>query len=153
MQKAVSIRCISLSLPITLPRPETKCRFTIRKYRFLKIVSRIYIIFNTFSQICTLSESGKRGLAKPAARYLEQGRLGLSSGVDIPVNVNSDGKIGRLARIFEEIIHRLRSYVGEIDSVLDSIAGGDLTNGGRCCKTPFWGIRYRPPPILSIRSV
>ena len=33
-----------------------------------------------------------------------------------------------LAQIFCETIHRLRSYIGEISSILDSIAGGDLTN-------------------------
>lgn len=37
----------------------------------------------------------------------------------------------RLAYIFEKTIHRLRSYVGEIASTLDSISSGDLTASTR----------------------
>ncbi len=65
------------------------------------------------------------------AGYLEQGRLGLSSGEEIRVGVRSNDEIGELGRIFEETILRLRSYIGEIAGVLDSIAGGDLTNSAQ----------------------
>ncbi len=65
------------------------------------------------------------------AGYLEQGHLGLSSGEEIRVGVRSNDEIGELGRIFEETILRLRSYIGEIAGVLDSIAGGDLTNSAQ----------------------
>ncbi|MEY8386132.1 methyl-accepting chemotaxis protein [Oscillospiraceae bacterium 38-13] len=65
------------------------------------------------------------------AGRLEQGNLGLSSGEEIRVTVRSNDEIGELGRIFEGTIQRLRSYIGEISEVLDSIAGGDLTSRAR----------------------
>ena len=65
------------------------------------------------------------------AERLEQGNLGLVSGEEIHVCIRSNDEIGHLARIFEETICRLRAYIGEIASILDSIAGGDLTNSPR----------------------
>ena len=62
------------------------------------------------------------------ARRLEKGDLGLTSGQEIVINVHSNDEVGDLAQIFRETIHRLRSYIGEISSVLDSISNGDLTN-------------------------
>ncbi len=65
------------------------------------------------------------------AGRLEQGNLGLASGEEIDIAVHSNDEVGQLARIFEGTIQRLRSYIGEIASVLDSIAGGDLTATAR----------------------
>ncbi len=65
------------------------------------------------------------------ASRLEQGNLGLSGGGENGITVHSNDEVGRLARIFERTIHRLRSYIGEIADVLDSIASGDLTASAR----------------------
>ena len=62
------------------------------------------------------------------ASRLEKGDLGLASGQDISISVHSNDEVGDLAQIFRETIQRLRSYIGEISSVLDAIASGDLTN-------------------------
>ena len=63
------------------------------------------------------------------ASRLEKGDLGLTSGQEINITVHSNDEVGDLAQIFRETIQRLRSYIGEISGVLDSIANGDLTNG------------------------
>ena len=65
------------------------------------------------------------------AGQLEKGDLGLTSGQEIIISVHSNDEVGDLAQIFRETIQRLRSYIGEISSVLDSIANGDLTNSVR----------------------
>ena len=62
------------------------------------------------------------------ASRLEKGDLGLASGQEISISVHSNDEVGDLAQIFRETIQRLRSYIGEISSVLDAIASGDLTN-------------------------
>ena len=61
------------------------------------------------------------------ADRLAHGDLGLTSGEDIQISVHSNDEVGDLAQIFRETIHRLRSYIGEISSVLESVADGDLT--------------------------
>ena len=61
------------------------------------------------------------------ASRLEQGNLGLNGGGESGIAIHSNDEVGRLARIFERTIQRLRSYIGEIASVLDAIASGDLT--------------------------
>ena len=76
----------------------------------------------------------KRTVSAPLAEItqvasrLEKGDLGLASGQEISISVHSNDEVGDLAQIFRETIQRLRSYIGEISSVLDAIASGDLTN-------------------------
>ena len=65
------------------------------------------------------------------ARRLVAGNLGLSTGEEVNINVRSQDEIGELAFIFKDTIHRLRSYIGEISTVLSSIAGGDLTHSAQ----------------------
>ncbi len=65
------------------------------------------------------------------AEHLEEGNLGLATGDEIHISIHSNDEIGELGQIFEETIRRLRAYIGEISSVLDSIAGGDLTNAAQ----------------------
>lgn len=60
-----------------------------------------------------------------AASRLEQGSL--AEGGDQSITVRSNDEVGQLARIFEGTVRRLRSYIGEISSILDAIASGDLT--------------------------
>ena len=62
------------------------------------------------------------------AERLEQGNLGLADGQTAGARIYSGDEIGMLGRIFESTTLRLGSYIGEISSVLDSIADGDLTN-------------------------
>ncbi len=61
------------------------------------------------------------------ASRMEKGDLGLASGQEIVVSAHSDDEIGMLGTMFEDTIRRLQSYIGEITSVLDSIAHGNLT--------------------------
>ena len=65
------------------------------------------------------------------AGRLEKGDLGLASGQEIAIDVHSKDEVGDLAQIFRATIQRLREYIGEISSVLDSIASGDLTISAR----------------------
>ena len=75
----------------------------------------------------------KRAVSRPLfrltilARTLEQGDLGLNQHETMTVDIHSDDEIGLLAQSFDGTISRLRNYIGEISSVLESIAGGDLT--------------------------
>ncbi len=97
------------------------------------VVSLIVIVVCVMVMAAYLKKTVSAPLAEitQVAGYLVQGRLGLSSGEEISVNVHSNDEIGELGRIFEETIRRLRSYIGEIADVLDSIANGDLTNGAQ----------------------
>ena len=97
------------------------------------VVSLIVIVICVMIMAAYLKKTVSAPLAEitRVAGYLEQGRLGLTSGEEINVSVHSDDEIGELGRIFEETIRRLRSYIGEIAAVLDSIASGDLTNSAR----------------------
>ena len=65
------------------------------------------------------------------ASRLEQGNLGLGGSEEEGITFRSNDEVGRLALIFERTIRRLRSYIGEIASILDSIASGDLTASAR----------------------
>ena len=62
------------------------------------------------------------------AERLEQGDLGLSTGDEVPVSVQSNDEIGELSQIIEATMRRLGSYIGEISGVLEAIAGGDLSS-------------------------
>lgn len=71
--------------------------------------------------------SGPLGKITQAAIHLENGELGLSNGAEIQIGVRSNDEIGLLGETFENTIHNLRSYIGEISHILGSIAKGDLT--------------------------
>lgn len=61
------------------------------------------------------------------AQTLEQGNLGLGLSQNMLADIHSDDEMGILAQSFDKTIERLRNYIGEITSVLESIAEGDLT--------------------------
>ena len=67
------------------------------------------------------------GKITEVAKHLLQGDLGLSSGREAAVEVQSNDEVGELARTFQAIIVRLRDYIGEIDVMLGAIAVGNLT--------------------------
>lgn len=69
------------------------------------------------------------GKITDVAERLEEGDLGLASGREVKVSTHSNDEIGELGRIFEGTIRRLKGYIGEISSVLGSIADSDLTQG------------------------
>lgn len=62
------------------------------------------------------------------AQTLEQGDLGLNQHQTMMVGIDSNDEIGRLSHSFDSTISRLRNYIGEISSMLEAIAGGDLTS-------------------------
>ena len=63
------------------------------------------------------------------ARTMEQGNLGLESGSDLSAGIRSSDEIGLLAEIFERMIRRLKGYIGEISTILESISDGNLATG------------------------
>lgn len=75
--------------------------------------------------------SNPLGEITKVATRLEKGELGLDGDNETWAGIQSNDEIGVLGRIFEETIHRLRSYIGEISEVLGSIAGGNLTKDAR----------------------
>ena len=84
--------------------------------------------------ILVMSSLLKKTVSYPLAEItqvadrLAHGDLGLTSGEDIQISVHSNDEVGTLGQIFDETIRRMRSYIREISSVLDSISNGDLTN-------------------------
>ena len=93
------------------------------------LVSIAVIIAGIFFLTAYLKKTVSAPLAEitRVAGRLEQGRLGLTGGEEAGITIRSNDEVGRLALIFERTIRRLRSYIGEIASILDSIASGDLT--------------------------
>ncbi|MDE6607059.1 MAG: cache domain-containing protein [Lachnospiraceae bacterium] len=61
------------------------------------------------------------------ANAMEQGELGIGNSQDIKLNIRSNDEVGMLAGVFEETIRRLKGYIGEISTVLEAIAAGNLT--------------------------
>ncbi len=97
------------------------------------LVSIAVIIVGIFFLTAYLKKTVSSPLAEitQVASRLEQGNLGLNGGGDSSIAIYSNDEVGRLARIFERTIQRLRSYIGEIASILDAIASGDLTTSAR----------------------
>ena len=94
------------------------------------LVSIAVIIVCVFFLAAFLKKTVSAPLAEitQVANRMERGDLGLNdSNGERGINVHSNDEVGQLARIFERTIHRLRSYIGEIASILDSISSGDLT--------------------------
>ena len=61
------------------------------------------------------------------AQTLEQGDLGLNQHQTMMSRIDSDDEIGVLSKSFDNTISRLRNYIGEISTMLEAIASGDLT--------------------------
>ena len=97
------------------------------------LVSLAVIVVCIFFLTAYLKKTVSSPLAEitRVAGRLEQGNLGLSGGEEGGIAIHSNDEVGQLALIFERTIRRLRSYIGEIASVLDSIASGDLTASAR----------------------
>lgn len=84
------------------------------------------------------------------AQTMEQGSLGLGSGQELKADIRSNDEIGILAEIFENTIHRLKSYIGEISTVLESISKGDLsTNTTQNYVGDFTSIKNSLDDILN----
>lgn len=97
------------------------------------LVSLAVIIACIFFMTAYLRRTVSAPLAEitQVASRLEQGNLGLNGSGESAIAIQSNDEVGQLAYIFEKTIHRLRSYVGEIASTLDSISSGDLTASPR----------------------
>ncbi len=61
------------------------------------------------------------------AQTLEQGNLGLNQHETMMAKIDSNDEIGILSKSFDNIISRLKNYIGEISNILKAIASGDLT--------------------------
>lgn len=63
------------------------------------------------------------------AQTMEQGNLGLGDSQEMSAGIRSNDEIGVLAQSFENTIHRLKGYIGEISNVLEAISEGNLMIG------------------------
>ena len=61
------------------------------------------------------------------AQTMERGELGLNGSQSMEIDIHSNNEIGFLAETFQKTILRLKGSRGEISTVLESIAQGDLT--------------------------
>ncbi len=61
------------------------------------------------------------------AQTLEQGNLGLNQHETMMAKIDSNDEIEILSKSFDNIISRLKNYIGEISNILKAIASGDLT--------------------------
>lgn len=76
-----------------------------------------------------ISHSVSRPLSRLTrlAQTMEEGNLGLGQEQSLTTGIRSKDEIGLLADIFENTILRLRGYIGEISTILESISLGNLT--------------------------
>lgn len=88
----------------------------------LVVVSVILVAF--FIRYAVSTPLGK---LTDLANAMEQGELGIGSSHDIKLNIRSNDEVGLLAGVFEDTIRRLKGYIGEISTVLEAIAAGNLT--------------------------
>lgn len=110
---------------------------TVRHVFFVILLSAAATLLAIVICVCLLTVYLKKNVSIPLgeitriARQLEQGELGLASGKEIKINIQSDDEVGILGGAFAAIIHRLRAYIGEIDEMLGAISKGDLTRSTR----------------------
>ena len=110
---------------------------TVRRVIFVVLLSAAATLLAIVVCVCLLTVYLKKNVSIPLgeitriARQLEQGELGLASGKEIKINIQSDDEVGILGGAFAAIIHRLRAYIGEIDEMLGAISKGDLTRSTR----------------------
>ena len=97
------------------------------------VISIIAIIVCNLILIVYLRKNVSTPLAEitQAAGRLAHGDLGVNSGTPININVQSDDEIGTLGRMFTETGQRLSSYIGEIATILNSIANGDMSKSAQ----------------------
>ncbi|MCI8484662.1 MAG: HAMP domain-containing protein [Lachnospiraceae bacterium] len=91
----------------------------------------VMIILSIMLMSLFISRSVSRPLSKLTllAQTMEEGKLGLGQEQNLTVNIHSNDEIGLLSSIFENTILRLRGYIGEISTILESISNGNLTAG------------------------
>lgn len=76
-----------------------------------------------------------RSVSKPLARLaglaqrMEQGDLGLKEKQALKVEVRSNDEIGYLTHVFQNMMDRLKGYIGEISVTLAAISEGNLNVG------------------------
>lgn len=75
-----------------------------------------HAVFKPLSKLTTLAQT------------MERGDLGIKN-KRVKVDIHSNDEIGFLAQTFENTMSRLNGYIGEISTVLRSIAQGNLTVG------------------------
>ena len=93
------------------------------------LVSLAVIVACVFFMAAYLKKTVSNPLAEitQVASRLEQGNLGLNGSGSSGITIHSNDEIGCLAHMFERTIQLLQSYIGEISSILNAIASGDLT--------------------------
>ena len=82
------------------------------------------IIMSIFVRRCVSSPLAK---LTTLAQRMEQGDLGIQSSQALTVTIRSNDEIGYLTHIFQNMITRLKGYIGEISVTLSSISDGNLT--------------------------
>ncbi len=89
----------------------------------------VFVLIGVILVALFIGTAVSRPLAKltQVAITMEQGDLGIERGKEIKLDIRSNDEVGVLARIFESTIRRLKGYIGEISTILEAIAAGDLT--------------------------
>lgn len=93
------------------------------------MVGGSFVIISVILVALFIRYAVSRPLAKltKLADAMEQGELGIGSSKEIKLNIRSNDEVGTLAGVFENTILRLKGYIGEISTVLEAIAAGNLT--------------------------
>lgn len=112
---------------ISLTEAEEEINHTIR---LAVLVGVAFVLFS----LILISVFIRNAVSKPLsgltklAQTMEEGRLGIGETASVKqAKIRSNDEIGLLADIFENTIDRLKGYIGEISSILESIAEGNLT--------------------------
>lgn len=71
--------------------------------------------------------SGPLAKLTSLAQRMEHGDLGLRTKEMLKVDIRSNDEIGYLTRIFQNMMNRLKGYIGEISVTLAAISDGNLT--------------------------
>lgn len=112
---------------ISLEEAEEQINHTIELAVF---VGAAFVVFSLLMISAFIRGAVSKPLAEltKLAQTMEQGRLGIGESISVKkTKIHSNDEIGLLAEIFEKTIERLKGYIGEISSVLESIAEGNLT--------------------------
>ena len=92
------------------------------------VVGIVAVIISLIIMSVFVSRAVSRPLAKLTglAQMMERGDLGLRAKHTLEVDIRSRDEIGYLTRVFQNMMNRLKGYIGEISVTLEAISDGNL---------------------------
>jgi len=121
--EAIGILFTGVNIDGTIAMKDAKITLIITVSVIAGILSAILIFF-----FCMLMISKPLKKIGRFANKIKTGELGLSSASDSNIAVHSHDEVGVMARTLEEAYIHLRDYVGEIQTRMDLLAGGDFSS-------------------------